>query len=70
MEEKSLNNSDFDEDQVETADPTPEEADGRLSVVVGRTNYLVGVHFCKNTKQTYDDKAKRLMLESLKNGVF
>ena len=55
---------------MEGADQIPEEPDGRLSVVVGRTNYLVGVHFCKNTKQTYDDRAKRLMLESLKNGDF
>lgn len=70
MEEKLLNNSDFHEEQVEGADQIPEEPDGRLSVVVGRTNYLVGVHFCKNTKQTYDDRAKRLMLESLKNGDF
>ena len=43
---------------------------GTFSVKVENTTYVVGVHFSKTTKDTLEDKMKRLMLDDVKTANF
>lgn len=50
---------------------TPEmKPAGTFSVKVENITYVVGVHFSKTTKDTLEDKMKRLMLDDVKTANF
>lgn len=44
--------------------------DGSFATKVGCTTYVVGVFFSKESKESYDDKAKKLIMNDLKAGNF
>ena len=39
---------------------------GSFNMRVGNTTYIVGVHFSKESKDTLEDKVKRLMRDDVK----
>ena len=43
---------------------------GSFATRVGRTTYVVGVYFNENSKASYDDKAKKLIMNDVKSGNF
>ena len=43
---------------------------GSFNMRVGNTTYIVGVHFSKESKDTLEDKVKRLMREDVKAANF
>jgi hypothetical protein len=47
---------------VETTTPH-----GTFTHKIGNTTYVVGVHFSKTSKETIDDKMKRLILSDLEH---
>ena len=47
---------------VETTTPQ-----GTFTHKIGNTTYVVGVHFSKTSKETIDDKMKRLILSDLEH---
>ena len=50
-----------------TPQPTPA---GIFSMKIENTTYVVGLHFSKTTKDTLEDKMKRLMLDDVKTANF
>lgn len=49
---------------------TGNELAGTFPMRVGKTTYVVGVHFSKDCKDTLEDKLKRLICEDVKAGSF
>lgn len=47
-----------------------EEDVQRFPIRIGRTTYLVGLHFSETSKETLEDKVKRLILRDVENGDF
>ena len=43
---------------------------GSFNMRVGNTTYIVGVHFSKESKDTLEDKVKRLMRDDVKAANF
>ena len=43
---------------------------GSFNMRVGNTTYVVGVHFSKESKDTLEDKMKRLMRDDVKAANF
>ena len=43
---------------------------GSFSMRMGSTTYIIGVHFSAESKDTLEDKMKRLMREEVKTGSF
>ena len=43
---------------------------GTFNMRLGKTTYVIGVHFSKESKDTLDDKVKRLMREDVKAANF
>ena len=43
---------------------------GSFNMRVGNTAYIVGVHFSKESKDTLEDKVKRLIQRDVKDGNF
>ena len=43
---------------------------GIFSMKIENTTYVVGLHFSKTTKDTLEDKMKRLMLDDVKTANF
>ena len=50
--------------------PTSHEPAGTFPMRVDKTTYIVGVHFSQDSKDTLEDKLKRLMREDVKAGNF
>ena len=53
-----------------TINRTSRESAGTFPMRVGKTTYIVGVHFSQDSKDTLEDKLKRLMREDVKAGNF
>ena len=51
---------------------TPETAPEQpmLSMQLGRTNFLIGLHFTEKGKETLDDKVKRLIRKDVQDENF
>ena len=51
---------------------TPETAAEQpmLTMRLGRTNFLIGLHFAENGKESLDDKVKRLINRDVQNDNF
>ena len=43
---------------------------GSFSMRMGNTTYIIGVHFSKESKDTLEDKMKRLMRDEVKTDDF
>lgn len=52
---------------VKTTRPNPA---GSFNMRMGNTTYVIGVHFSKESKDTLEDKMKRLMRDEVKTGSF
>lgn len=52
---------------VKTTRPNPA---GSFNMRMGNTTYVIGVHFSKESKDTLEDKMKRLMCDEVKTGSF
>jgi len=51
--------------------PVPEtQNSGSFTMKVGRTTFLVGLHFSETSKETLEDKVKRLIENDVKTGNF
>ncbi|MCD7884299.1 MAG: transposon-encoded TnpW family protein [Lachnospiraceae bacterium] len=46
------------------------EPDGSFVMKDGRTTYEIGIFFSKTSKETLDDKVKRLIMQDVKAGNF
>ena len=44
--------------------------DGSFSMQMDNTTYTVGIHFSKTSKETLEDKVKRLIQRDVKDGNF
>lgn len=44
--------------------------DGSFTMQVGNTTFLVGLHFSKTSKETLEDKMKRLIEKDIRNNNF
>lgn len=50
---------------------TPEAADQpMLSMQLGRTTFLIGLHFTEKSKESLDDKVKRLIKKDVQDENF
>ena len=50
---------------------TPEAAEQpMLSMQLGRTNFLIGLHFAEKSKESLDDKVKRLIKKDVQDENF
>ena len=63
-------NNNIMNNQMDTDNGCTVAQDGSFSTTVGRTTYVVGVFFSKESKESYDDKAKKLIMNDLKTGNF
>ncbi len=64
MDENSTLQSEITTEQAsDSEDHTP-----RTSMQIGKTTYLVGVHFNPDAKETITDKMKRLIIDDVKHG--
>ena len=43
---------------------------GSFSIRMGSTTYIIGVHFSKTSRDTLEDKMKRLMRDDVKTANF
>ena len=43
---------------------------GTFNMRMGNTTYVIGVHFSKESKDTLEDKMKRLMRDEVRTGSF
>ena len=43
---------------------------GSFSMRMDNTTYVIGIHFSKTSKETLDDKVKRLIQRDVKDGNF
>lgn len=43
---------------------------GTFNMRLGNTTYVIGVHFSKTSKETLEDKMKRLMRDDVKSSNF
>ena len=58
---------------AENTTPTKEPKEipaGSFNMRVGNTTYIVGVHFSKESKDTLEDKMKRLMCDDVRAANF
>ena len=55
---------------TDTADRTNVSPAGTFSMRVGNTTYVVGVHFSKTSRDTLEDKVKRLIKDEVKSANF
>ena len=55
---------------TDTADRTNASTAGTFSMRVGNTTYVVGVHFSKTSRDTLEDKVKRLIKDEVKSANF
>ena len=58
---------------AENTTPTKEPKEipaGSFSMRMGSTTYIIGVHFSAESKDTLEDKVKRLMREDVKAANF
>ena len=55
---------------TDTADRTNTSPAGTFSMRVGNTTYVVGVHFSKTSRDTLEDKVKRLIKDEVKSANF
>lgn len=44
--------------------------DGSFSMQMDNTTYVIGLHFSKTSKETLEDKVKRLIQRDVKDGNF
>lgn len=51
-----------------TSEAAPEKP--MLSIHLGRTTFLVGLHFAEESKETLDDKVKRLIRKDVQDENF
>lgn len=63
MEQKESN-----QNAAETLSTIPDEP--RLSMRIGNTTYLVGIHFSETSKDTLADKVKKLIRRDLESENF
>lgn len=54
-------------ESTKNAAPTPA---GTFSMRMGSTTYVVGVHFSQTSRDTLEDKMKRLMCDEVRTGDF
>lgn len=52
---------------VKSTRPNPA---GSFNIRMGNTTYVIGVHFSKESKDTLEDKMKRLMRDEVKTDGF
>ena len=52
---------------VKSTSPNPA---GSFNMRMGNTTYVIGVHFSQTSKDTLDDKMKRLMRDDVKTDNF
>lgn len=52
------------------ADRTNASPAGTFSMRVGNTTYVVGVHFSKTSRDTLEDKVKKLIKDEVKSKKF
>ena len=55
---------------TDTADRTNASPARTFSMRVGNTTYVVGVHFSKTSRDTLEDKVKRLIKDEVKSANF
>lgn len=48
----------------------PKKNDGSFTMQVGNTTFVVGLHFSKTSKETLEDKMKRLIECDVREGNF
>ena len=48
----------------------PEEHRPRLVKTIGKTTYLVTCHFSETSKETLQDKLKRMIMRDIKDGNY
>ena len=53
-----------------TAKATRPNPAGSFNMRMGNTTYIIGVHFSKESKDTLEDKMKRLMRDDVKTDNF
>lgn len=58
------------EQNVKTANARKTRPAGTFSMRVGKTTYLIGVHFSQTSRDTLEDKVKRLMRDEVKAESF
>ena len=49
---------------------TNNKQDGSFSMQMDNTTYVIGLHFSKTSKETLEDKVKRLIQRDVKDGNF
>lgn len=49
---------------------TNNKQDGSFSMQMDNTTYIIGVHFSKTSRETLEDKVKRLIQRDVKDGNF
>ncbi|MBS1480405.1 MAG: hypothetical protein HP061_06155 [Christensenellaceae bacterium] len=49
---------------------TNNKQDGSFSMQMDNTTYVIGVHFSKTSRETLEDKVKRLIQRDVKDGNF
>ena len=66
-----------DKELIEPAEQTNASSEGvspesqpDLRIKIGRTTFLVNLHFNENSKETLDDKVKQLIRKDVENGNF
>ena len=68
---KNINKSSFSGDQPEKADKTGELTEkSSINFIHGNTTFLIGLHFASKGRETFADKAKRLIGKEVKADNF
>ena len=55
---------------IATKPETEQTEGGSFSLLIGKTTYTIGVHFSQTSKETLEDKVKRLIQNDVKAGNF
>ena len=55
---------------TDTANKANVNPAGTFSMRVGNTTYVVGIHFSQTSKDTLEDKVKRLITDDVKSAKF
>lgn len=50
-------------------DDTEQVLSNTFDMQIGRTNYIINVHFKEDRKETYSDKVKRLIINECMNKI-
>lgn len=66
MDENSTLQAENTKEQI----PDPVDHTPRTSMRIGKTTYLVGIHFNPDAKETINDKVKRMIINDVKRGEF